>query len=199
MFNDSLLTQSYSQNLKLADIAPVHKKDELTDKGNYRPISMLPALPKMYEKIYHAQISSFMENIFSKYLCGFRKGYSTQYCLLIMLEIIRKSLDNNKACAALLTDLSKTFDCIRHDLLIAKLHAYGFDDNVLILMYSYLSCRKQRTVVSFSIWALVDFGIPKGSILGPSLFNIYINDIFYFIHDIKILLMIRRRIHVGQT
>ena len=105
-----------------------------------------------------------------------------------MLEIIRKSLDNNKACAALLTDLSKTFDCIRHELLIAKLHAYGFDDNALILMYSYLSCRKQRTVVntSFSTWALVEFSVPKGSILGPSLFNIYINDIFYFIHDIKI-------------
>ena len=187
MFNDSVLTQSYPQKLKLADITPAHKKDELTDKGNYRPISLLPA-SKIYEKIYHAQISSFMENIFSKYLCDFRKGYSTQYCLLIMLENIRKSLDNNKACATLLTDLSKAFDCIRHDLLIAKLHAYGFDDNALILMYSYLSCRKQRTMVntSFSAWALAEFGVPQGSILGPSLFNIYINSIFYFIHGIKI-------------
>ena len=183
MFNDSVLTQSYHQKLKLANIALVHKKDELTDKGNY---SLLPALSKIYEKIYHEQISSFMENIFSKYLCGFRIGYSNQYCLLVMLENIRKSLDNNKACAALLIDISKAFDCIRHNLLIAKLHVYGFDDNALNLIHSYLSCRKQRTVVntSFSTWSLVVFVVPQGSILCPTLFNIYINDIFYFIHDI---------------
>ena len=131
MFNDSVLIQSYPQKLKLSDIALVHKEDELTDKGNYRPISLLPALSKIYEKIYCEQISLFMENIFSTYLCGFRIGYSTRYCLLVMLENTRKSLDNNKACTALLTDLSKAFDCIRHNLLIAKVHVYGFDDNAL--------------------------------------------------------------------
>ena len=133
----------------------------------------------------HNDIYKFMENKLSPYLCGFRKGYSTQYCLLAMLEKFRKALDKKEKFGALLTDLSKAFDCLNHDLLIAKLDAYGFDHNSLHIILSYLTKRKHRTKINnhFSAWAIIFAGIPQGSILGPLLFNIYLNDIFYFLQE----------------
>ena len=102
-----------------------------------------------------------------------------------MIERWKKAVDKRNLAGALLTDLSKAFDCLNHELLIAKLDAYGFDHASLTYIYSHLSDRKHRTKVnnSFSSLANINSGIPQGSIIGPLLFNIYINDIFFFINE----------------
>ena len=118
-------------SLKYADILPIFKKDDKTDKTNYRLVSILPNLSKIYERFMQNQMYPYLNQIFSKYQCGFRKGYNAQHCLMAMIEKWRKRLDIGDQAGALLTDLSKAFDCIDHELLIAKLHAYGFDTDAL--------------------------------------------------------------------
>ena len=117
-------------------------------------MSILSNLSKIYERCIHEQISSFFENRFSKYQCGFRKGFNSQHCLLPLIENWRKSLDKGGYFGALLTDLSKAFDCLSHDLIIAKLHAYGFDIKSLKYIYSYLKGRWQKVKANgeYSTW-----------------------------------------------
>ena len=116
----------------------------------------------MYERCLYDQISKYFETRFSKSQCGFRKGYSAQHCLLAMTEKWKTAVDNGGVFAVLLTDLSKAVDCIPHDLIIAKLAAYGFDTNALRLIHNYLSNRKQRVKINsvYSIWKDISYGVP---------------------------------------
>ena len=123
--NMTIETSTFPEQLKYADVTPVFKKDSRTDKKNYRPISILPNVSEIYERCLNKPLEEHFQALLSKYQCGFRKGYNVINALLPMIEKCRKSLNEGGAFGALLTDLSKAFDCLLHELLTAKRHAYG--------------------------------------------------------------------------
>ena len=133
---------------------------------NYCPARLVPLVSKLFERNMYNEILAYIAKYLFPYLFGFRKGHSTEQCLIIMLEFWKKTHEERKYAGVILTDLSKAFDCLNHNLLVAQPRAYGFEYSSLKSIYSNLKERKQRTKVGHtqSSWKELKFGVPQGSI-----------------------------------
>ena len=172
----------------MADVIAIFKKDDPFEKANYRPISLLPSLSKVYEKLIYQQLNTFFENKLSPLLCGFHSSYSTQHALLNLINKWHGCLDNSGVVGTILVDLSKAFGCLPHEFILAKQHAYGVDIKSLKLLQEYLSNLTQRVKLdsTLSSWLKILLGLPQGSILSPLFFNIFLNDMLWFIEKTDI-------------
>ena len=165
----------FPENAKVASVVPLDKeKPDKYDVSNYRPVRILNAFSKIYEKVIKNQLASYLDNYFSPFISVYRKSCSTQQVIIRLLEEWRETLDKNFIVGAVLMDLSKAFDCIPHDLIIAKLAAYGFKRETLGLIYSYLKGRKQCVKINntYSDYNEIISGVQQGSIPGPVFFSL---------------------------
>lgn len=182
LFNFSLKNAAFPAMWKKANIIPIPKVKNPSECKDYRPVSILCVLGKALEKIVHEQVTEFLEehSLFTEHQSGFRKGRSTVTALLKVVDDFRASMDKHFMNLLVLLDLSKAFDCVHHDLLIAKLKYLGFSSSATEWFRSYLSGRSHRVFISevlFSNWATISTGVPQGSVLGPLLFIIYLFDL----------------------
>ena len=192
MINYSIRYGIFPNCLKKSKIVPVHKKGNVDDYNNYRPIAIIPVLSKIFEQVLNKQLTDFLvnNNILFTSQFGFIAKKSTSMAINELVSFISDGFENKEYVGITFCDLSKAFDCVDHSLLVSKLRNIGIANSSVTLLSNYLSKRCQTTLYNshLSQCQITTYGVPQGSILGPLLFIVYINNLPAAVDDVNLIL-----------